>query len=151
MCSRKSKLAIFINVIVFLSVAVVAGCVAKAKGPNFQMEENVPSNKALVYFYRPYKGLGAALSDMAIADNGNIICTNILMNGYCVSIAEPGNYKFHTVSPIIDKVKEVVIKPGDKLYFKVIHQCGVWACSHTLYAVDENLAIEELASFKLQY
>ena len=150
MNARKLKITSLVNAILLFFFMVLTGCVPKASGPVFQMKENVPDNKAVIYFYRPHKVLGAALANMAIVDNDSIICNNVLMNGYCVYIADPGKHKLHTKSGVIDKITEIEIKPGDKLYFKAIHRCGVWACSYSLNLVKEDEAIKEIASYKLQ-
>jgi hypothetical protein len=150
MNSKKLLLTSLISAVLLFSFLVLVGCAVKASGPAFQRIDNVPSDKAVLYFYRPSKALGVLETDMAIVDNDSIVCNNVLMNGYCVYIANPGKHKLHSKSTVVDKITEIEIKPGDKLYFKAVHYCRAVGCFHTLNVVEENKAIEEIANYKLQ-
>jgi hypothetical protein len=150
MIGRRLLTTSLMSAVLFFSFTVLVGCAMKASGPAFQMKDNVPSDKAVLYFYRPYKVLGVAETNMAIVDNDSIVCNQVLMNGYCVYIADPGKHKLHSSSLVIDEITWIEIKPGDKLYFKAVHLCRAVGCFNTLRLVEENEALEEIAGYKLQ-
>ncbi len=153
MKKKISIMTLLMNVFFLVSLMTMNGCLLMAKdasGPAFKMKKSIPNDKAVLYFYRPSKALGAALTNMGIVDNDVTICDKVLMNGYCVYIADPGKHTLYTDTIAVDKVTEIEINPGDKLYFKAIHHCEIWACFYSLTLVEESEAIKEIASYKLQ-
>jgi len=124
------------------TIFVLSGCTAG--GAKFMSVESAPTNKALVYFYRPNAFQGSALS-ITVKDNDKAIF-NIKNGQYISYLAEPGLHKFYTDTMAIDKPTELTLEAGKTYFLKTSLRVGMWTGTWGLNRVYEDEALAELKS-----
>jgi len=124
---------------------IVQGCASL--GPVYQAESvAVPSDKSLVYIYRPNKFTGSGITYYVYADEK--IATKLYNGGYFPYISEPGNVKFWAKTESKSSV-QLELKPGNTYYLKGGVQMGVMVGRPNLERIPENVALSEIEQSKL--
>jgi hypothetical protein len=141
----------------WVGIFLLAGC---AGGARFRSLDSVPSDKAVVYVYRPkqivgWGGLIPVNSPWHVCPNGQN-CVSLLQGGYCVFSLDPGTNVFtsslESASVMLDVAHRhgtlctTNLQGGAVYYFKF----GMGAMRAKLRGVDAGTAIHELANYRLE-
>jgi hypothetical protein len=131
-----------------LSVAIIAGCAAS--GPRFEATAQAPSDKGLVYIYRPGKFMGGGVVfDVHVgpkADNNAIV--SLRSGGYFPYYAEPGELELWGKTESTSSVT-VDVKAGQTTYVRGSVGVGFLVGRPSLEVVDSATGEKELKDCKL--
>ncbi len=135
---------LFMGLAATIYTVFLSGCAAG--GATFTKEAAIPSDKGLIYFYRPKAFQGSAIA-ISVVDNGKEAFK--IKNGQFIKyFAEPGKHQFHTDTMAIDRPTELEVEAGKTYYIKTGLNVGMWVGSWTLNRVYEEEALVELKSCK---
>jgi len=119
---------------------ILSGCAAT--GAKYQAVEAIPSDKALITFYRPKAFTGSAVS-IKLVDNDSTIGS--IQNGQFINyFTDAGSHRIHTKTAAIDKPLELDLEAGQHYFIKTILRQGLWVSTWSLSRVFKEEAISEL-------
>ena len=113
-------------------------------GSSFQGADKIPTDKAVVYIYRPRTRLGKI--PFNVKANGRVL-TTLVPSGYYAYIAEPGQIEFTAFDTGSSSSITVDAKAGQAYYLKGAD--GKWGGSVRLESVSPETGTNEIASCKL--
>ena len=116
-------LKLCLGVAIAALVTITSGC--GSTGPAFKKVESVPSNKALVYIYRPF-GSFAYLVPIEVIANGKVVVT-LPHASYYPYFADPGEIEFMSKSTGYSSESLTLdAKAGRTYYLKTIIRAGTF-------------------------
>lgn len=141
-----------ITLLLLFAFACATACFAQNQSPTpasiaHDAAKTSDEGKATVYIYRKKKLIGSALEpsvfcdgvELARMDNGRFFIVKL----------DPGTHLFH-MTDRADKYKRIEIKmgPGEKYYFRIGLEPGMWKGHGTIVQVDEEEATAEIKKLK---
>ena len=116
------SLTLCLSLAIAALVTITSGC--GSTGPAFKKVESVPSNKALIYIYRPFGSVGY-IWPIDVLANGKVVVT-LSHASYYPYFVDPGEVEF--TSKLKGWLSESVTldaKAGRTYYLKTILRAGV--------------------------
>lgn len=134
--------------ILLATITLLYGCANV--GANFNADDikEAPYDAATVYFYRPSKLAGSALTWPIVA-NGVEIGT-LDYGAYFMRTLSPGAYQIHSDSAMIDRVETINFEAGRTYFVKCYLDMGLWVNSIRLVLVHPDQAIPEIQMTSVQ-
>lgn len=127
------------------TICSIAAC-APTLGHVYMKIENVPSDKALVYIYRPSSFIGGGVY-YDVKANGKV-ATTLYNGGYYPYVAEPGEIEFSAKTEATASVT-IDAKSGQTHYIKGGVGVGFVVGRPRLRVVTANIAEQEIKECKL--
>ena len=133
---------------VAMAFAVVTVSCGPHLGESFKRADTIPPDKALIYIYRQYGGVGFYLPVTIIANGQEII--EIPANGYYTYFADPGEIEFSTKSKTA-RTESVTIdaKAGQTYFIKMAMYAGAFVPNATLTVMSKERAEVEVVDCRL--
>ncbi|KAF3984376.1 MAG: DUF2846 domain-containing protein [Methylococcales symbiont of Hymedesmia sp. n. MRB-2018] len=134
--------------IIFLTLMALVGCANVGAKFNVAEIEIAGATNAIVYFYRPSRFQGSAITMPVIA---NKIEIGTLDNGaYFKKIISPGVYKIHSGTSAIDRISTFSFEAGKTYFVRCFLDMGMWVSSVRFVQVHKDEAIQEIKKTALQ-
>jgi hypothetical protein len=122
----------------------LGGCAAG--GAAFQPVDRIPTEKALVYIYRPNSIVGGAIR-YHVAD-GEIPVVYLIRGGYFPYFAEPGEHTFWARTESRSEVT-TDLHPGETYYLRGRIGAGIAVGRPSLEFVEPSIGAKEVRKLKL--
>ena len=125
---------------------------APASGSSFQLGETIPSDKAVVYIYRPSGSTGGKAMPFGVRVSDKVVTTQV-QGGYYAYLTEPGNIEFTVfeiglMAPKSTSSITVDAKAGLAYYLKGSHGKGAGGRAH-LESVSPEVGANEIVNCKV--
>lgn len=131
-----------------IAIIILSSCANIGAKFTTIMLESPTDNNALIYFYRPSGYVAGGASFPIIANNMEI---GSLDNGaYFKRLIEPGLYKIHSDTGLIDRITNFSFESGKTYFVKTYVDVGVWVSSIRFVSVPKEKAIEEMSQTGIQ-
>ena len=138
---KRSTVCFLISIIAFL---VLNGCASL--GPQFQKVEATPTEKGLVYIYRPSSFIGGGVSyDVKV---GETAVTTLYNGGYYPYLSSTGEVEFWAKTESKSSVT-LDVRAGQTYYIKGTVGVGIFVGRPHLMIVGADVAEKEIVKCKL--
>ncbi|MGZ8957951.1 MAG: DUF2846 domain-containing protein [Methylosarcina sp.] len=131
-----------------IAITFLSGCANTGAKFNPDNIEKAPTDKTLVYFYRPSALQANMVSFEIIANKINI---GKLDNGaYLKRILLPNRYKIHSDTMAIDRISTFDFEAGKTYFVKTYFEMGTWVNSVRFSLMHKDDAILEMHNSRVQ-
>ena len=135
----------YFKFLLLIPVLFLVACAAS--GIPFQRITEIPSEKGVVYVYRPNSMIGGAVHYDVHAGENEVLC-DLIRGGYCLYYAKPGELELWGKTESRSSIT-VDVKAGQEHFVKGGLSLGFIVGRPNFSLVDSAIGLKEIADCKL--
>ncbi|MCX6278364.1 MAG: hypothetical protein NT004_09730 [Bacteroidetes bacterium] len=116
---------------------------------DFQDITEIPTDKAIIYVYRPYKYVGSGVHFIVYANGNPISDSYLYVKGYFVYYAEPGRVAFSAAIGGVTTDLIIEVEKSKSYYVEGSVGMGGWMGNPSLELPDQEKARKKISKCKL--